>query len=131
MKKSIITVFLVCFCLFLPASAFAITPPLIIVADDYNYTYLGELTTNTYDSDSIFNEYGTYGSKYGSKSIWSKYGTYGSEYSSYSPFNPYAFSPPMIVDGDYNVVGRLTVNEYMTGAISPYQIYNVLLYLGL
>ena len=31
--------------------------------------YLGKLNANRYDSESIWNEYGKYGSKYNSKSI--------------------------------------------------------------
>gem|GEM_PF-5369963 len=112
------------------APAYQIKGPLILVADDGKYTYLGKLTTNKYDSDSIFNEYGSYGSKYSSESIWNTYGTYGSKYSSYSPFNSYTSTPPMIIDGNYNIVGRLTVNKYVTGAVSPYEIYGVLVMLG-
>lgn len=81
-------------------------------------TYLGKMTTNEFDSDSIFNDYGTYGSKYNSKSIWNEYGTYGSSYSSESAFNKYATKPPAIVlDGE--VVGYLTINTTITGAVSP------------
>lgn len=47
--------------------------------------YLGCLNCNNYDSNSIWNTYGNYGSVYNSNSIWNKYGTYGSEYNSYSP----------------------------------------------
>jgi hypothetical protein len=41
-------------------------------------TYLGLITTSKYHSDSIINDYGTYGSKYNSTSIRNTYGTYGS-----------------------------------------------------
>jgi len=85
-------------------------------------TYLGKLTTNEFDSDSIFNEYGTYGSKYSSKSIWNEYGTYGSKYSSQSAFNDYTFTPPYIVTSDGTIYGRLTTNKFISGAISPYSI---------
>jgi hypothetical protein len=60
-------------------------------------TFLGKLTTNIYDSESIYNEYGTYGSKYSANSIWNKYGTYGSEFSDESAFNDLATKPPIIV----------------------------------
>ena len=49
--------------------------------------YMGCLNCNSYDSNSIWNEYGTYGSSYNSESIWNEYGTYGSKYSSFSPWN--------------------------------------------
>ena len=32
--------------------------------------YLGKLNASRYDSESIWNPYGTYGNKYNSKSIW-------------------------------------------------------------
>lgn len=132
MKKSVIVIFLLCFCLLLPsvANAYVIKPPLILVAADSNYTYLGKLTTNQYDSDSIYNKYGNYGSKYSSESIWNDYGNYGGKYSSYSPFNQFTTTPPYIIDGNGNIVGRLTVNPYVYGAVSPYQIYGILLQLG-
>lgn len=64
-----------------------------IVANDGKY--LGKLTSQ-YDSESVFNQYGTYGSQYSSDSIWNQYGSYGGEYSSNSPFNKYTSSPPVI-----------------------------------
>ena len=81
-------------------------------------TYLGQITKK-YDSASIFNKYGNYGSAYSTNSVWNKYGTYGSQYSSYSPFNPYASSPPKIYkNGAF--IGYLTVNKYLADSIDPY-----------
>ena len=74
--------------------------------------YLGCLTCDNYDRNSIWNEYSTYGSKYNAKSIWNKYGSYGSDYSDTSPFNAYASNPPVIVDKDGGFYGYFTVNEY-------------------
>lgn len=82
-------------------------------------TYLGELTSNKYDLDSVFNEYGTYGSKYSVDSIWNTYGTYGSAYSSESAFNEYASKPPIIVLNG-KIIRYLTTNSYTTNALSPY-----------
>mgnify|MGYP000032600307 FL=1 len=79
--------------------------------DDHNI-YLGCLTSSPYDSNSIWNEYGSYGNEYNPKSIWNEYGTYGSEYGSYSPWNEYASNPPVIVDKKGNFYGYFTVNEY-------------------
>jgi len=85
--------------------------------------FLGTLSTNRYDSDSIFNKYGSYGSKYSSTSIWNPYGTYGSKYSIDSAFNKYSTSPPIIV---YNgqAIAYVSVNKYLSGSISPYQLWN-------
>lgn len=77
-----------------------------------NETYLGCLNCDKYNSSSIWNAYGTYGSKYNSNSIWNSYGTYGGEYNSFSPFNSYSNTPPIIVDKDGKSYGYLTTNEY-------------------
>jgi hypothetical protein len=74
--------------------------------------YLGCLNSDSYDSSSIWNEYGTYGSSYNSKSIWNEYGTYGSEYNSLSPWNEYSNDSPVVVDKDGNFYGYFTLNEY-------------------
>lgn len=79
---------------------------------DNNKQYLGCLNCNNYDSDSIWNEYGNYGSSYNSNSIWNEYGTYGSEYNSYSPWNEYSSLPPVVVDKEGNFYGYFTVNAY-------------------
>ena len=88
-----------------------------LIAQDSQHTYLGEIT-NSYASNSIFNEYGRYGNEYSSISIWNKYGTFGSEYSSYSPFNKYSSMPPMMIKKG-KVIGYLTANKYIEASISP------------
>lgn len=74
--------------------------------------YLGCLNCSSYDQSSIWNEYGTYGSRYNSNSIWNAYGTYGSEYNSNSPWNSYGSNPPVVVDKSGNFYGYLTVNQH-------------------
>lgn len=74
--------------------------------------YLGKLCLNRYESESITNQYGTYGSKYATTSIWNQYSTYGSKYSSLSPFNQYTSTPPTVyLKG--RKVGLLTKNKYL------------------
>ncbi|MAG31020.1 MAG: hypothetical protein CL908_09040 [Deltaproteobacteria bacterium] len=87
-----------------------------IVAEDG--TFLGRVR-NAYASDSILNEYGRFGSEYSRTSIWNEYGRYGSEYSRQSPFNPYTSTPPMILKSD-TIIGYLTVNKSINGAVNPY-----------
>ena len=70
--------------------------------------YLGCLNCSEYDQNSIWNQYGTYGSKYSANSIWNEYGTYGNSYSSKSPFNSYADCLPAVVDESGNFYGYLT-----------------------
>ena len=89
-----------------------------IVSDDGEY--LGTLESR-YSSENIFNQYGSFGSKYSSTSIWNRYGTYGSKYSSQSPFNSYSTSPTRIIHGN-TIIGYLTVNKFMTGAVNPYAV---------
>ena len=82
-------------------------------------TYLGCLSCSEYDSDSIFNEYGQYGSRYGD-TILNPYSDYGSRYSDQSVCNPYASDPPVIVDDDGGFYGRLSVsNLYTSTVVTP------------
>ena len=74
--------------------------------------FLGCLNCSKYDSSSIWNKYGNYGSEYSSYSIWNRYGTYGSEYSSESPWNKYTSDSPVIVDRAGNFYGYFTSNKY-------------------
>jgi hypothetical protein len=117
----------------LPAQAPTGTPvaptssrSLILVADDGKDTYLGKLTTNITDPDSIYNEACTYGSKASFVSIWDQAGLYGSPASPYSPFNAVTSMSPMIVNANNQVVGRLTVNQTVPGAVNPNQLYSIL-----
>lgn len=68
-----------------------------IYSGDGQGKYLGTLSQNRYESDSVSNPYGRYGSKYSTDSINNPYGKYGSEYSPYSARNPYATQAPIIV----------------------------------
>jgi len=89
-----------------------------IVAPDG--TFLGKITSK-FDGESIFNPYGTFGNSYSSSSIWNKYSTWGSSYSSSSPFNRYTTSPPQVIKNG-GVIGLLTTNTSLYGAIDPYAI---------
>lgn len=106
MKKFILL--LICFIASIVCSA----ETLYIYGGSDHDVFLGCLNSSKYDSNSIWNEYGTYGSKYNSKSIWNDYGTYGGSYSAYSPWNSYASDPPVIVDKEGNFYGYLTINQY-------------------
>ena len=71
---------------------------LLIYGGSDHDVFLGKLNADCYDSESI----------------WNEYGTYGSEYSSYSPWNEYASTPPVIVDSRGNFYGYLTANEFIS-----------------
>ena len=70
-------------------------------------SFHGCLDCSRYDTNSICNKYGDYGSQYSSNSIWNKYGI-GSEYDSNSPFNKYG-QGLKIVDRSGNFYGYLSV----------------------
>ena len=61
--------------------------------------YLGNLSRNPYDPDSLSNPYGA-GNPYSPNSITNPYGPYGSPYSSRSATNPYATNAPKLYDGN-------------------------------
>jgi len=66
-------------------------PPAIYAPDG---TYLGVLSSNEYDPDSVSNRFGRYGDPYSPDSINNPYGRYGDPYSPDSVTNPYAVSLP-------------------------------------
>lgn len=77
-------------------------------------TFLGKLTSNSFDSESIFNEFGNYGSKFSTTSIFNEFSSYGGQFSSLSPFNSFTSTPPKIfING--NFWGYLTVNDFVSG----------------
>lgn len=77
--------------------------------------FLGS-AANVYNTDSLFNIYGLYGSKYSATSIFNPYGNYGSQYAQLSPFNRYTQTPPKIyVNGIEKAL--LTMNKHLPDAI--------------
>ena len=86
--------------------------------------YLGQYSTNPYETDSVSNPYGEYGSEYSEDSIKNPYSKYGSKYSSESVNNPYATDTPKLYDSDGNYRGKLSNNKYDPESISnPYGEY--------
>ena len=79
---------------------------------DNHDVYLGCLNCDSYNSSSIWNAFGTYGSAFNTNSIWNQYGKYSSDYSSYSPWNAYASDGPVVVDKEGNFYGYFTINQY-------------------
>lgn len=88
-------------CLILFTTAAQSGPPILI--DPKTGKYLGTLSNNRYDPNSVSNPYGQYGSKYSPDSINNPYGQYGSRYSPDSPNNLYTTSPPAIVSPGGNL----------------------------
>jgi hypothetical protein len=94
------------------AAAPATSPELLVFGGRNHDVFLGCLTCSEYDSKSLRNTYGNFGSRYSSTSIANSYGAYGSKYSSEGACNPYGSNPPVIVDGAGNYYGELTMNRY-------------------
>ena len=56
--------------LLLTASLTQAADLLLFVDEGANHTFLGCFSCSPYDNNSIWNEYGPYGSEYSGKSIW-------------------------------------------------------------
>jgi hypothetical protein len=88
-----------------------------IIAQDSKNTFLGKVT-NSFDSQSIFNDFGAYGNEFSSDSIWNQFSTFGNEFNSYSPHNQFSSSPPMFIKKG-RIIGYLSANKGVNSAISP------------
>ena len=89
-----------------------------ILAEDKQY--LGRITRNEYDSESILNVFGRFGSTFSNTSIFNDFGRYGGELGLYSPFNSVSATPPKIFTRDGNFVAYLTVNKLKSPRIDPH-----------
>lgn len=58
--------------------------------------FLGRLSSNPNELNSIINPYGFYGSSFSATSIRNRSGQYGGFQGIYSPFNPNCLNPPFI-----------------------------------
>jgi hypothetical protein len=102
-----LSIYLLC-CNF--ASA-ANAPALLLFGDTDHRTFLGCLNCNQFDSNSVCDQFGHYGSEFSSESIWDEFGHFGSRFSSDSPWNEFASSPPVIVDKQGNFYGYFSSNS--------------------
>ena len=104
------------------------TPPLIVLQFDWlegskiiaaDGTFLGRVTKDSVESDSIGNTVGEYGSSVSSTSIFNTVGEYGSSVSSLSPWNTVASAPPKLITRDGLHWGYLTSNQTFSPRIDP------------
>ena len=79
--------------------------------------YIGNLSVNEYDPNSIANQFGR-GSPYSSNSITNPFGVYGSPYSNHSATNPYATEAPRLYDQQGTSRGTLSTNQYDPDSVS-------------
>ncbi|MDB5101488.1 MAG: hypothetical protein JWM80_5909 [Cyanobacteria bacterium RYN_339] len=75
--------------------------------------FLGCLTCESRDPQSIFNPEAPYGKSSLERSIWNPHGPYGSRKSPYSPWNPTAAQPPQLRDEYDAVHGSFSVNPHL------------------
>ena len=82
--------------------------------------FLGCIGCGNYNSDSICNTHGSYGSKYSQDGLFNKYSTFGSKYSRDSPWNSYSSTrqTPILVDEQGRFYGYFTSNPYQTKSFS-------------
>lgn len=124
MKK----LFLITILFFSYISIVSATDAILIYGWKNKDVFLGCINCSKNDDSSIWNKYGTYGSKYNDKSIWNKYWSYWDKYSDTSPYNKYASYPPVLVDYDGWFYGYLTVNTYNNPSNSSIAKYILLNY---
>jgi hypothetical protein len=95
---------------------FLIAQELLLFGGSGNKEFLGCLNCSEYSSNSVWNNYSTYGwgNSYG---IWNPYGNFGGKYSSYSACNEYSSNGPVIVDREGKFYGTLSINEYVSGSV--------------
>gem|GEM_PF-6226201 len=102
----------------------SISPLIYQQSGNNSARYLGQYSTNPYNSESTSNPYGEYGSPYSSKSINNPYGEYGSAYSSTGVNNPFATATPKLYGQDGQYLGKLSSNPYDAESTSnPYGTY--------
>ena len=78
--------------------------------------FLGKVVSDKFDSDSILNKYGPYGSRYSKTSIFNRYSDYGSHYGRNSVNNPNCATPPkLVINGQ--TLGYVTVNRHVANRI--------------
>jgi|GEM_PF-4333248 len=93
--------------------------PLFCTAEEY----LGKISANEFDQDSIANPYGA-GSVYKANGIMNPYSPYGNPYSNQSWANPYATDAPRLYDSQGNYRGKLSLNKFDLDSVSnPYGRY--------
>lgn len=80
--------------------------------------YLGCLCDQT-DPDSVTSAVGLFGpqSKFNPNSIWNRFGTFGSDFSTQGVCDQFATDAPIVVNNG-QMVGRLTRNQFASGAIT-------------
>ncbi len=92
-----------------------------ILAEDGEF--LGSLENKRFDSNSIYNKFGPYGSRFSVSSIFNRFGIYGNGFSAYSAYNTITSTPPKIyINNDF--VAFLTKNSILQPSVDPDELFN-------
>jgi len=112
------------------ASDYSVAPAisLYLYGGNNNSVYLGCLTCNQYDNESICNKFGTYGNSFNNLSIWNQFGTYGNSFNSYSPWNSFSSYGPVIIGSNGFNYGYFTTNAFKFNRTLNQSLLNVLNY---
>ena len=96
---------------------------LVLLPFTVHAEYLGDLSTNKFDPNSIVNPFGA-SSPYSSNSVTNEFGIYGNPFSNQSATNPYATDAPRLYDQQGAYRGNLSTNQYDPDSVSnPYGQY--------
>ncbi len=91
------------------------------------HQFLGSISSNRYDSDSICNRYGNYGSKYSALSVLNRYANYGSQYSDVSAYNLRAEEPPILYLNNNEPIAVVSVSpKWGENGIHPGVLFGVI-----
>lgn len=85
-------------------------------------TFLGQVDNNQFNSLSICNTFGSYGSSFSSTSIRNSFSSYGGQFGSYSAYNSLTTTPPVIFSYDGSTLTPLyylTKNTFKNPWIDP------------
>lgn len=91
--------------------AVAAESELLVFGGNGHHVFLGCLSCSKYDTDSVFNTYGTYGSRLSPESLVNPHSDYGSRNSPHGACSPDATDPPVVADRAGRHYGRLTMNK--------------------
>ena len=82
--------------------------------------YLGNLSANEFDQNSIANPFGA-GNPFSSNSVTNEFVRFGNPFSNQSATNPYATEAPQLYDQQGAYRGTLSTNQYDPDSVSnPY-----------
>jgi hypothetical protein len=89
---------------------------LYVFGGDGHKTFLGCLSCDSSHAKSVWNELSYFGFRNG-LGVWNEFSEFVSASSTHSMCNEFATDPPVIVDDQGKVQGRVSINEFAPGSI--------------